>query len=94
MFCFPGGNVEDTPDVKTALNENSVLLRNLEKEQFNRLSTKPTNDEPNLKPPTAKEQAIAEKLEQSLLTLSGAVTPADICDQAGLRKAMGVSTTF
>ena len=73
---------------------NSLLIKNLEKEQYSRLSTKPLNDEPNLDPPNEKEQAIADELQQTLADLSAAATPGDLCDQSGLRKAMGVSTSI
>ena len=94
ILCFIVDGTPHTLDVKAALDDNVALLKNLEKEQFDRLSVKPNNDEPNLDPPTAKEQAIAEKLQQSLLSLSSSVTPGDVCDQAGLRRAMGVATTI
>ena len=81
-------------DVEKTLSENSLLLKELEKEQYLRLSSKPANNEPNLEPPTAQEQKIAEKLQQGLTNLTGAVTPVDVCNQSAVRKAMGVDITL
>ena len=84
--------VPEKMDVDRTLEQNSVLLKRLEKEQYSRLGMKLKNDEPNLEPPNTQEQAIADELQQTLASLTASVAPVDVCDQSALRKAMGVST--
>ena len=91
---FAGEGIKNDIDVEKSLQLNGLLIKRLEKEQYNRLGAKLPNDEPNLEPPNAKEQAIASQLHQTLANLTAAVTPADVCDQSALRKAMGVSTAI
>ena len=94
MIIFADEENKKEIDVDKSLELNSLLIKRLENEQYNRLSAKVSNDEPNLEPPNAEEQGIADELKQTLCSLTAAVTPADVCDQSALRKAMGISTSM
>ncbi|XP_039513200.1 bromodomain-containing protein 7 isoform X2 [Pimephales promelas] len=73
------------------LDETTVLLRELEKVQKERLSAKQPPNIICLLVPTAKELQLAEKVTGNLAQLTSQVTPGDVCSVYGIRKAMGVS---
>uniref|UniRef100_A0A673K3B7 Bromodomain-containing protein 7-like n=1 Tax=Sinocyclocheilus rhinocerous TaxID=307959 RepID=A0A673K3B7_9TELE len=73
------------------LDETTVLLRELQKVQKERLSAKQPPNIICLLAPTAKELQLAEKVTGNLTQLTSQVTPGDVCSVYGIRKAMGIS---
>uniref|UniRef100_A0A673H851 Bromo domain-containing protein n=1 Tax=Sinocyclocheilus rhinocerous TaxID=307959 RepID=A0A673H851_9TELE len=73
------------------LDETTVLLRELQKVQKERLSAKQPPNIICLLAPTAKELQLAEKVTGNLAQLTSQVTPGDVCSVYGIRKAMGIS---
>uniref|UniRef100_A0A8C1NLP0 Bromodomain-containing protein 7-like n=1 Tax=Cyprinus carpio TaxID=7962 RepID=A0A8C1NLP0_CYPCA len=73
------------------LDETTVLLRELQKVQKERLSAKQPPNIICLLSPTAKELQLAEKVTGNLAQLTSQVTPGDVCSLYGIRKAMGIS---
>uniref|UniRef100_A0A8C2HJ17 Bromodomain-containing protein 7-like n=1 Tax=Cyprinus carpio TaxID=7962 RepID=A0A8C2HJ17_CYPCA len=73
------------------LDETTVLLKELQKVQKERLSAKQPPNIICLLSPTAKELQLAEKVTGNLAQLTSQVTPGDVCSLYGIRKAMGIS---
>ncbi|TRY90902.1 hypothetical protein DNTS_021968 [Danionella cerebrum] len=73
------------------LDETTLLLRELQKVQKERLSAKQPPNMICLLAPTAKELQIADKVTGNLAQLTSQVTPADVCSVYGVRKALGIS---
>ncbi|KAG1955602.1 bromodomain-containing protein 7 isoform X1 [Pimephales promelas] len=84
-------NTEEAEHFQQKLDETTVLLRELEKVQKERLSAKQPPNIICLLVPTAKELQLAEKVTGNLAQLTSQVTPGDVCSVYGIRKAMGVS---
>ncbi|CAK8678890.1 unnamed protein product [Clavelina lepadiformis] len=79
--------------IHDSLNKGSVLIKKLEQAQYQRLSQKAPNNEPNLKPPDDKEQQIALELQKTLADLTATTSPRSVLDQSALRQTLGVTTT-
>ncbi|XP_026070953.1 bromodomain-containing protein 7-like isoform X2 [Carassius auratus] len=73
------------------LDETTVLLKELQRVQKERLSAKQPPNIICLLAPTAKELQLAEKVTGNLTQLTSQVTPGDVCSVYGIRKAMGIS---
>ncbi|CAM4525201.1 unnamed protein product [Leuciscus chuanchicus] len=84
-------NTEEAEHFQQKLDETTVLLRELQKVQKERLSAKQPPNIICLLVPTAKELQLAEKVTGNLAHLTSQVTPGDVCSVYGIRKAMGVS---
>lgn len=84
-------NTEEAEHFQQKLDETTVLLRELQKVQKERLSAKQPPNIICLLVPTAKELQLAEKVTGNLANLTSRVTPADVCSVYGIRKAMGIS---
>ncbi|XP_073693134.1 bromodomain-containing protein 7 [Garra rufa] len=82
---------EEAEHFQQKLDETTVLLRELQKVQKERLSAKQPPNIICLLAPTAKELQLAEKVTGNLAQLTSQVTPADVCSLYGIRKAMGIS---
>lgn len=82
---------EEAEHFQQKLDETTLLLRELQKVQKERLSAKQPPNIICLLAPTAKELQLAEKVTGNLAQLTSQVTPADVCSVYGIRKAMGVS---
>ncbi|KAI2662574.1 Bromodomain-containing protein 7 [Labeo rohita] len=82
---------EEAEHFQQKLDETTVLLRELQKVQKERLSAKQPPNIICLLAPTAKELQLAEKVTGNLAQLTSQVTPADVCSVYGIRKAMGIS---
>ena len=54
------------------------MLKKLKKAQYERLSVKYPNSEPNLMPPTSKEETIAKDLRQTLVDLTSLAGPGSV----------------
>uniref|UniRef100_A0A673H8N0 Bromo domain-containing protein n=1 Tax=Sinocyclocheilus rhinocerous TaxID=307959 RepID=A0A673H8N0_9TELE len=80
-----------TSHFQQKLDETTVLLRELQKVQKERLSAKQPPNIICLLAPTAKELQLAEKVTGNLAQLTSQVTPGDVCSVYGIRKAMGIS---
>uniref|UniRef100_A0A8C1YMC7 Bromodomain-containing protein 7-like n=1 Tax=Cyprinus carpio TaxID=7962 RepID=A0A8C1YMC7_CYPCA len=76
------------------LDETTVLLKELQKVQKERLSAKQPPNIICLLAPTAKELQLAEKVTGNLTQLTSQVTPGDVCSVYGIRKAMGISLPY
>lgn len=82
---------EEAEHFQQKLDETTVLLRELQKVQKERLSAKQPPNIICLLAPTAKELQLAEKVTGNLAQLTSQVTPGDVCTVYGIRKAMGIS---
>uniref|UniRef100_A0A673H8R1 Bromo domain-containing protein n=1 Tax=Sinocyclocheilus rhinocerous TaxID=307959 RepID=A0A673H8R1_9TELE len=82
---------EEAEHFQQKLDETTVLLRELQKVQKERLSAKQPPNIICLLAPTAKELQLAEKVTGNLAQLTSQVTPGDVCSVYGIRKAMGIS---
>ncbi|XP_059388097.1 bromodomain-containing protein 7-like [Carassius carassius] len=82
---------EGSEHFQQKLDETTVLLRELQKVQKERLSAKQPPNIICLLAPTAKELQLAEKVTGNLAQLTSQVTPGDVCSVYGIRKAMGIS---
>uniref|UniRef100_A0A671LSB7 Bromodomain-containing protein 7-like n=1 Tax=Sinocyclocheilus anshuiensis TaxID=1608454 RepID=A0A671LSB7_9TELE len=82
---------EEAEHFQKKLDETTVLLRELQKVQKERLSAKQPPNIICLLAPTAKELQLAEKVTGNLTQLTSQVTPGDVCSVYGIRKAMGIS---
>ncbi|KTG41170.1 hypothetical protein cypCar_00017761, partial [Cyprinus carpio] len=82
---------EEAEHFQQKLDETTVLLRELQKVQKERLSAKQPPNIICLLSPTAKELQLAEKVTGNLAQLTSQVTPGDVCSLYGIRKAMGIS---
>ncbi|XP_051576265.1 bromodomain-containing protein 7-like isoform X1 [Myxocyprinus asiaticus] len=84
-------NSEEAEHFQQKLDETTVLLRELQKAQKERLSAKQPPNIICLLAPTAEELQLAEKVSANLAQLTSQVTPGDVCSVYGIRKAMGIS---
>ncbi|KAM4721111.1 bromodomain-containing protein 7 [Rhinophrynus dorsalis] len=84
-------NSEEAEMFQKKLDETTVLLRELQEVQNERLSSKPPPNMVCVLAPSAKEVQLAEKVNWNLKELSQQVPPGDLVSTAGLRKAMGIS---
>ncbi|KAJ8407840.1 hypothetical protein AAFF_G00268840 [Aldrovandia affinis] len=82
---------EEAKQFQQKLDETTVLLRELQEVQNERLSTKPPPNIICLLAPSARELQLAEKVSGNLSSLASRVTPGDISSVYGIRKAMGIS---
>lgn len=82
---------DDTQHFQQKLDETTLLLRELQKAQKERLSAKQPPNIICLLAPTAKELQLAEKVTGNLTQLTSQVNPGDVCSIYGIRKAMGIS---
>ncbi|XP_057194714.1 bromodomain-containing protein 7 isoform X2 [Triplophysa rosa] len=82
---------EEAEHFQQKLDETTVLLRELQKAQKERLSAKQPPNIICLLAPTAKELELAEKVTGNLTQLTSQVTPREVCSVYGIRKAMGIS---
>uniref|UniRef100_W5LHU2 Bromodomain containing 7 n=1 Tax=Astyanax mexicanus TaxID=7994 RepID=W5LHU2_ASTMX len=73
------------------LDETTLLLRDLQEAQRERLSAKQPPNIICLLTPTAKEIQLAEKVTGNLAQLTSQVNPSDVSSVYGIRKAMGIS---
>ncbi|XP_057710730.1 bromodomain-containing protein 7 isoform X2 [Corythoichthys intestinalis] len=78
-------------DVQQKLDETTLLLRELQEAQRERLSTKQPPNMICLLAPTTKELELAEKVTGNLAELTGQVAPCDISSIWAIRKAMGIA---
>ncbi|XP_044126176.1 bromodomain-containing protein 7 [Bufo gargarizans] len=85
---------EETERFQKKLDETTVLLRELQEAQNDRLSTKPPPNMVCLMAPSAKELQIAEKVNENLKELAQQVHPGDIVSVLGIRKAMGIVSPY
>ncbi|XP_073515462.1 bromodomain-containing protein 7 [Phyllobates terribilis] len=85
---------EETEKFQKKLDETTVLLRELQEVQNDRLSTKPPPNMVCLLAPSAKELQIAEKVHENLKALAQKVHPGDIVSVLGIRKAMGIVSPY
>ncbi|CAN2389556.1 lysine-acetylated histone binding [Pristimantis euphronides] len=81
---------EEAEKFQKKLDETTVLLRELQEVQNERLSTKPPPNMVCLLAPSAKELQLAEKVNENLKALAQRVQPGDVVSVVGLRKAMGI----
>ncbi|XP_066510087.1 bromodomain-containing protein 7-like isoform X2 [Hoplias malabaricus] len=82
---------EEAEQFQKKLDETTVLLRDLQEAQRERLSAKQPPNIICLLAPTAKELQLAEKVTGNLAQLTSQVTPGDVSTVYGIRRAMGVS---
>ncbi|KAJ8249015.1 hypothetical protein GJAV_G00230270 [Gymnothorax javanicus] len=82
---------EEAKQFQQKLDQTTLLLRELQEVQNERLSTKPPPNIICLLAPSAKELQLAEKVTESLANLASQVAPGDISSVYGIRKAMGIS---
>ncbi|KAF7646659.1 hypothetical protein LDENG_00184210 [Lucifuga dentata] len=73
------------------LDETTMLLRELQEAQKERLSAKQPPNMICLLAPTPKELELAEKVTSNLTKLTGQVAPCDVSSTAAIRKAMGIT---
>ncbi|KAM3920025.1 bromodomain-containing protein 7 [Leptodactylus fuscus] len=85
---------EEAKQFQKKLDETTVLLRELQEVQSNRLSTKPPPNIVCLLAPSPKELQIAEKVHENLKELAQQVHPGDIVSVLGIRKAMGIVSPY
>ncbi|KAM4614354.1 bromodomain-containing protein 7 isoform 2-T2 [Discoglossus pictus] len=85
---------EEVEEFQKKLDETTMLLRELQEVQKERLSTKPPPNMVCLLAPSAKELQIAEKVNENLKKLAQQVKPGDVVSIPGIRKAMGISFPF
>ncbi|XP_069460875.1 bromodomain-containing protein 7 isoform X2 [Ambystoma mexicanum] len=76
------------------LDETTLLIRELQGAQNERLSSRPPPNTVCLLGPSYKEMHLADRVTSNLKELSQQVTPGDIVSVQGLRKAMGISIPF
>ncbi|XP_075693636.1 bromodomain-containing protein 7 isoform X2 [Rhinoderma darwinii] len=76
------------------LDETTVLLRELQEAQNDRLSTKPPLNMVCLLAPSAKELQAAEKVHENLKELAQQVHPGDVVSVRGIRRAMGIVSPY
>ncbi|KAM4017672.1 bromodomain-containing protein 7 [Anomaloglossus baeobatrachus] len=85
---------EEAETFQKKLDETTVLLRELQEVQNDRLSTKPPLNMVCLLAPSTKELQIAEKVHENLKALAQQVHPGDIVSVHGIRKAMGIVAPY
>lgn len=76
------------------LDETTMLIRELQGAQNERLSTRPPPNMICLLGPSFKEIHLADRVTSNLKELSQQVAPGDVVSVEGLRKAMGISLPF
>ncbi|KAI1904278.1 hypothetical protein AGOR_G00004030 [Albula goreensis] len=82
---------EEAKQFQQKLDETTLLLKELQEVQNERLSTKPPPNIICLLAPSAKELQLAERVTGNLSNLASQVTPGDISSMYGIRKAMGIT---
>ncbi|XP_036391207.1 bromodomain-containing protein 7 [Megalops cyprinoides] len=82
---------EEAKQFQQKLDETTLLLRELQEVQNERLSTKPPPNIICLLAPSARELQLAERVTGNLSQLASQVNPGDISSVYGIRKAMGIS---
>lgn len=82
---------EEARQFQQKLDETTMLLRELQEVQNDRLSAKPPPNIICLLAPSARELQLAEKVTENLAHLASQVNPGDISSVYGIRKAMGIS---
>ncbi|XP_066569556.1 bromodomain-containing protein 7 isoform X1 [Amia ocellicauda] len=82
---------EEAQKFQKKLDETTLLLRELQEVQNERLSAKPPPNIICLLAPSAKELLLAEKVTGNLKELASRVSPGDLASLYGIRKAMGIS---
>ncbi|KAG9260928.1 bromodomain-containing protein 7 isoform X1 [Astyanax mexicanus] len=82
---------EEAEQFQKKLDETTLLLRDLQEAQRERLSAKQPPNIICLLTPTAKEIQLAEKVTGNLAQLTSQVNPSDVSSVYGIRKAMGIS---
>ncbi|XP_017548723.1 bromodomain-containing protein 7 isoform X1 [Pygocentrus nattereri] len=82
---------EEAEQFQKKLDETTLLLKDLQEAQRERLSAKQPPNIICLLAPTAKELQLAEKVTGNLAHLTSQVTPGDVSTVYGIRKAMGIS---
>ncbi|XP_071973792.1 bromodomain-containing protein 7 [Engystomops pustulosus] len=85
---------EETERFQKKLDETTVLIRELQEVQNDRLSTKPPPNMVCLLAPSTKELQIAEKVNENLKELAQQVNPGDVVSVLGIRKAMGIVSPY
>ncbi|XP_056382332.1 bromodomain-containing protein 7 isoform X2 [Hyla sarda] len=85
---------EEAEKIQRKLDETTVLIRELQEVQNDRLSTKPPPNMICLLAPSAKELQIAGKVNENLKELAHQVPPGDIVSVLGIRKAMGIVSPY
>ncbi|CAL8404275.1 unnamed protein product [Boreogadus saida] len=73
------------------LDETTLLLRELQEAQRERLSSRQPPSVIHLLAPNAKELQLAEKVTENLTRLTSQVAPSDVSSVRSIRRAMGVS---
>ncbi|XP_048828012.1 bromodomain-containing protein 7 isoform X1 [Brienomyrus brachyistius] len=87
----PNFSSEDAKLFQQKLDETTMLLRELQEAQNERLSAKPPPNMICLLAPSAREVELAEKVTGNLAHLASRVTPGDVSSVYGIRRAMGIS---
>nr|XP_023675801.1 bromodomain-containing protein 7 isoform X3 [Paramormyrops kingsleyae] len=87
----PNFSSEDARQFQQKLDETTMLLRELQEAQNERLSAKPPPNMICLLAPSAREVELAEKVSGNLAHLASQVTPGDVSSVYGIRRAMGIS---
>ncbi|XP_061078126.1 bromodomain-containing protein 7 isoform X2 [Conger conger] len=82
---------EEAKQFQQKLDQTTLLLRELQEVQNERLSTKPPPNIICLLAPSARELQLAEKVTENLANLASQVNPGDVSSVYGIRKAMGIS---
>ncbi|XP_072527717.1 bromodomain-containing protein 7 [Salminus brasiliensis] len=82
---------EEAEQFQKKLDETTLLLRDLQEAQRERLSAKQPPNIICLLAPTTKELQLAEKVTGNLAHLTSQVNPGDVSSVYGIRKAMGIS---
>ncbi|XP_073432278.1 bromodomain-containing protein 7 isoform X2 [Dendrobates tinctorius] len=85
---------EEAEKFQKKLDETTVLIRELQEVQNDRLSTKPPPNMVCLLAPSTKELQIADKVHENLKALAQQVHPGDIVSVLGIRKAMGIISPY
>ncbi|XP_076855779.1 bromodomain-containing protein 7 isoform X3 [Brachyhypopomus gauderio] len=84
-------NFSSEEQFQKKLDETTLLLRNLQEAQRERLSAKQPPNMICLLAPSAREIQLAEKVTENLAQLTSQVAPGDVSSVYGIRKAMGIS---
>ncbi|KAL4658754.1 bromodomain-containing protein 7 [Arapaima gigas] len=87
----PAFDSEEAKQFQQKLDETTLLLRELQEVQNERLSFKPPPSIICLLAPSGRELQLAERVTGNLAHLVGQVTPGDVSSVYGVRKAMGIS---
>ncbi|KPP79095.1 bromodomain-containing protein 7-like [Scleropages formosus] len=87
----PTFDSEEARQFQQKLDETTLLLRELQEVQNERLSLKPPPNIICLLAPSSRELQLAERVTGNLMHLASQVTPGDVSSVYGIRKAMGIS---